>query len=163
VDRYLGSRSVGCGGSDEAVACYAVAVKPAVDALVGMTAQISAALLAVTAGLRDSSPAGALLGAARALHTEALEHLQTVRVPKNAEHYHRHLVHAAALIGSALLEASHTRLLCGVDLDNVLVRLRRGWSELDRATAALPGLSVLNLEQCCAGHVTSHAGWMVQS
>lgn len=160
VDCDLGSRPACVGQPDESSASYALEVRPTFDALVGMAAQASAALLAVAAGLRDGSVAAGLIQIALASHGEALDQMRVVRVPATAGHHHRHLQRAAALIGSALSEAQAVCKSRGAGIEGCLSCLRRGWSELNRATAALPGLSVLNLGQCCGAHISSAEGWL---
>ena len=165
LDHYLGSRSVlvRTSSNEEAPASYAVAVRSAFDALVGTAAQMSAALLAATAGLRDKSSAEALICSAYSLHAEAVDLLRAVHVPPNAKHFHQHIEHAAQLIGLAVSSTRNTGVQRGVEAGKPLAQLRRGWSELNRATAALPGLSVLNLGHCCGANPSLHEiGWLVK-
>lgn len=164
MDRYLGSRPalVRISSNEEAPASYAVAVRSAFDALVGTAAQMSAALLAATAGLRDKSTADALICSAYSLHAEAVDLLRTVHVPPNARHFHQHIDHAAQLIGFAVSSARNVGVQRIVGARKPLAQLRRGWGELNRATAALPGLSVLNLGHCCGANASVHEiGWLI--
>jgi hypothetical protein len=149
--------------TEQAATRYAVAVRSVFDALIGTAAQMSAALLAVTAGLRDTSSAEALVRSACASHAEAVDALRSVRVPSSARHFHRHIEQAAKLIGVGLSATPEARLLRGIDVDRSLAQVRRGWDELNRATAAMPGLSVINLGHCCgAGALRPEPGWLVQ-
>jgi hypothetical protein len=154
VDRYLGSRRATVhSNGDEAAAAYVLAVRPSFDALVGTAAQMSAALLAAATEVRDHSIAEGLLRSARASHAEAVDQLRNASVPASASHHYRHLERASALIGCAISDADATLARRGADVEPIVSRLRRGWIELNHATAALPGLSVLNLGHCCALHV----------
>ena len=151
MDRYLGTWAVASREAHrESAASYVVDVRPAFDALISVAAQMSAALVATTTGSRDSTIAGFILEAARGLFDEAMDMLRSIRVPPVGRHNHAHLGRAAALIGSALSLAceSRSRRLNG-DLDGIIARLRRGWGELNAASKSVPGLSVLNVSECC--------------
>jgi hypothetical protein len=141
----------------EALANYVAAVRPAFDALVSVAAQMSAVLVAVTASSSESGVVGKILLGARTQYDEAVDVFRSTRVLAAGDHFHKHLSHAVTLIGVVLSMAYQGRLKPEIDLDGVISRLRRAWSELNAASNALPGLSVLNIGECCGAHVDRSA------
>ena len=65
-----------------------------------------------------------------------------------ADHlHHAHLTRAAASIGIALKEAGG-----GLNIDAILIPLRAGYTELERAADALPGFEKIAYRRaCCVG------------
>lgn len=160
MDAYLGSRTAWADARGGAAQPYARDLRLTVDALIGTVAQLSAALLAASLGLRDTSVAHGLVCEAAGLHRDAVDRLRTLRVPKDDAHHHRHLERASSWIGAALTEARRGGGALGVGSDAVLRRLRSGWRELNAATSATPGVSVLNLAHCCGLHGDAATGWL---
>jgi len=136
----------------DAMGVYMASIRPAFDSLIGVASQLSAILVATTA-VSSAAPLPALLAGARAFQDEAIEVLQTTGVPAGGEHHHHHLKQAAALIGLALAHARPNLSKSNNELDRVMNPLREGWNELNAASKALPGLSVLNMGECCGAHV----------
>lgn len=164
MDRYLGEASRARRASAHDVAAsYATAIKSAFDVLISVATQLSAALLTMSINPREWAMAEASVESARLLHAEALNLLRAVRVPDEARHFHMHIERATRLLGESVSASGARRLMRGVDIDVHLAQLRCGWHELNRATSALPGLSVLNLRHCCGARDSNcFAGWLPQ-
>lgn len=158
MDRYFGTLCLELRRfHHETSANYVAAVRPPFDALISVAAQMSAVLVAVTASSSESGVVGKILQGARMQYDEAVDAFRSMRVPSVGDHFHQHLSHAVALIGVVLSMACQGRLKPELDLDGTIERLRRAWSELIAASNSLPGLSVLNVGECCGAHVDRSA------
>jgi len=153
VDAYLGSQATAVDHRwREAAAIYSAAVRPAFDLLLGVAAQLSAVLIASSAGSKTADVAETILQRARASHGEALETLRSIHLTVPSRHAHGHLERAATLIGAALQRARQSNADRAAHIDEILSPLRLGWNELNSASDALTGFCVLNLSQCCGAH-----------
>ena len=88
-----------------------------------------------------------MLGAARELFREADDALRRARPTERARRHHAASgAGAATSIGAALKEADGA-----LNVDRVLIPLRAGYTELERAADALPGFEKVAYERACCG------------
>jgi hypothetical protein len=131
---------------DDATATYIVENQKCFEDLKQVAAQLAGMLVLAAAGSKEALPDHPALLAARELFREANAAVPRARPTERARPHHTHLVRAAAAIGTALLEANR-----GLNVDRVLVPLRAGYSELERAADALPGFEKVSYERACCG------------
>ncbi len=131
---------------DDATAAYIVENQRCFEDLKQVAAQLAGLLVLAAAGSKEAAPDHPLLGSARRLFREANDALQSARSTERARRHHEHLAQAAALIGVALSEAGAI-----LDVDRVLIPLRAGYTELERAADALPGFEKVSYARACCG------------
>ncbi len=111
-----------------------------------MAAQLAGLLVLAAAGSKEASLDHPTLRSARELFGEADQSLRSVRPTERARKHHAHVAKAAVMIGAALKEIDST-----FDVDRILIPLRSGYSELERAADALPGFEKISYEGACCG------------
>lgn len=130
---------------DSDTALYIQQVRPRFEDLRQIAAQLAGLLVLAATNANSAGPDHPLLTSARQLYGEALEGLQVSRATPAARAHHRHLAEAAKSIGLALDAAR------GVEIDPVLIPLRRAYVQLERAAAELPGFEMVEFSRgCCA-------------
>jgi len=72
--------------------------------------------------------------------------LRSARPTERARPHHAHLAGAAASLGLALNQAGELFMI-----DPVLIPLRAGYAELERAADALPGFEKVSYARACCG------------
>jgi hypothetical protein len=128
---------------DDATAAYIVENQKCFEDLKQVASQLAGLLVLAAAGSKEAVPDHALLGMARELFNEAEDALRRARPTERARRHHVHLSRAAELIGAALKEPG-----------DILVPLRAGYTELERAADALPGFEKVSYGRgCCGGGI----------
>jgi hypothetical protein len=138
---------------DDATLAHVTAMRVPFDQLRQAAAQIAGVLVLAVSG--GSGAAGhPMLNLARTARLEANDVVLCTQPPARGAHHHRHLVRASRAIGAALDAVRlHMRGSDDPGTDAVLRPLRAGFTELQRAAAALPGFEVVAFSQgCCARH-----------
>jgi hypothetical protein len=128
---------------DDATAAYIVENQKCFEDLKQVASQLAGLLVLAAAGSKEAVPDHPALLAARELFREAVP---GARPTERALPHHTHLLRASAAIGTALHEANR-----GLNVDRILVPLRAGYTELERAADALPGFEMVSYERACCG------------
>jgi hypothetical protein len=134
---------------DDATAVYIVENQKCFEDLKQVASQLAGLLVLEDAGSKEAAPDHPMLGTARELFREAEEALRRARPTERARRHHDHLARAAKLIGEALQEPG-----TGGD---ILIPLRAGYTELERAADALPGFEKVSYERACCARPGVHA------
>ncbi len=132
---------------DDATAAYIVENRKCFEDLKQVASQLAGLLVLSATGSKKLCPiipCSARLAsfiAKRAMHCGEPAQL------KRARRHYEHLAAAATLLGVALQETSGA-----LNVDRVLIPLRAGYTELERAADALPGFEKVAYERaCCVG------------
>jgi hypothetical protein len=131
---------------DDATAAYIVENQKCFEDLKQVASQLAGLLVLAAAGSKEAVPDHPMLGSARELFQEASDALQSGRPTERARRHHEHLAQAAGLIGTALKGAR-----ASLEIDPILIPLRAGYAELERAADALPGFEMVSYERACCG------------
>ncbi len=127
---------------DDATAAYIVENQKCFEDLKQVASQLAGLLVLDAAGSKEAAPDHPMLGTARELFREAEDALRRARPTERARRHHHHLARAVKLIGAALQEPW---------AGDILIPLRAGYTELERAADALPGFEKVSYERaCCA-------------
>ena len=108
--------------------------------------QLAGLLLLAAAGSPEATPDHPALAGARALFREAEDALRRARPTDRSREHHEHIQRAAEMIGTALKDTGGA-----LDVDRVLIPLRAGYAELERAVDALPGFEKISYARACCG------------
>ena len=132
---------------DDATAVYIVENRKCFEDLKQVASQLAGLLVLSATGSREAVPDHPMLGAARELYYEATDALRRAGPTERARRHHKHLAAATALIGVALKETDGA-----LNVDRVLIPLRAGYAELERAADSLPGFEKIAYGRaCCVG------------
>jgi hypothetical protein len=131
---------------DDSTATYIVENQRCFEDFKQVAAQLAGLLVLAAAGSKEAVPDHPALLRARELYQEAEQSLRNARPTKRARKHHGHVAQAAAMIGAAL-----QRTEGAFDLDRILIPLRAGYSELERAADSLPGFEKVSYERACCG------------
>jgi hypothetical protein len=131
---------------DDATAAYIVENQKCFEDLKQVASQLAGLLVLAAAGSKSALPDHPMLEVAGELFREASDAVHRARPTPRARRHHEHLARAEADIGAALDAAK--RLL---EIDPVLIPLRAGYAELERAADALPGFEKVAYERACCG------------
>ncbi|MGA2212731.1 MAG: hypothetical protein ABSH31_05595 [Bryobacteraceae bacterium] len=131
---------------DDRTATYIVESQRCFEDFKQVASQLAGLLVLAAAGSKDASPHHPALRSARELFREADQALRGAQPTKRARKHHEHVARAAAMIGAALQQTEGP-----FDLDRILVPLRAGYTELERAADALPGFELVSYERACCG------------
>ncbi|HEX5226308.1 MAG TPA: hypothetical protein VFW44_01300 [Bryobacteraceae bacterium] len=131
---------------DDQTAAYIVENQRCFEDFKQIAAQLAGLLVLAAAGSKEAAPDHPTLLAARELFRDAEEAFRLARPTEAARKHHRHLARAAELLGSALA-ATDSRL----NVDRILIPLRAGYTELERAADALPGFEKVSYVNACCG------------
>ena len=131
---------------DIATAAYILDVQKCFEDLKQVASQLAGLLVLAASGSKEAVPDHPMLATATELFQEADDALQRARPTERARRHHERLDRAAKRIGVAL------RLAVGsLDVDRILVFLRAGYVELERAADSLPGFEKVSYENACCG------------
>jgi hypothetical protein len=131
---------------DDATAAYIVENRKCFEDLKQVASQLAGLLVLAAAGSKEAAPDHPMLGAARELYREADDALRRALPTERARGHYGCLARAAASIGVALSEAEGV-----LNVDRILIPLRAGYTELERAADALPGFEKVAYERACCG------------
>jgi hypothetical protein len=131
---------------DDATAKYIVENQRCFENFKQVAAQLAGLLVLAAAGSKEASPDHPTLLSARELFCEADQSRRSARPTERARKHYAHVAKAAAMIGAALKEMDGA-----FNVDRVLIPLRSGYSELERAADALPGFEKISYEGACCG------------
>jgi hypothetical protein len=131
---------------DDATAAYIVENQRCFEDLKQVASQLAGLLVLAAAGSKEAVPDHPTLGSARELFREASDALHRARPTERARRHHEHLARAEADIGAALNAARRC-----LAIDPILIPLRAGYAELERAADALPGFEMVSYERACCG------------
>jgi hypothetical protein len=131
---------------DDATAAYIVENQRCFEDLKQVASQLAGLLVLAAAGSKEAAPDHPMLGAAAELFREASDLLQRARPTERARRHHEHLARAAVDVGAALKAARRS-----LEIDPILIPLRAGYAELERAADALPGFEKVSYERACCG------------
>jgi hypothetical protein len=134
---------------DDKTAAYIVEVHRYFENLRQVASQIAGFLVLAASGGQSATPDHPLLKHAACLHQEATDALRLIRTTEQARQHHHYLLQASVALGDAL--AAARRHLDSSEIDPILVPLRAGYAELERASKSLPGFEMIGFDQsCCA-------------
>lgn len=131
---------------DDATATYIVENQKCFEDLKQVAAQLAGLLVLAAAGSKEAAPDHPALLRAREVFREATDELRRSQPTERARRHHAHLARAASEIGAALKEADGR-----LNVDRILIPLRAGYTELERAADALPGFEKVSYERACCG------------
>ncbi len=131
---------------DDATATYIVENQKCFEDLKQVAAQLAGLLVLAAAGSKEAAPDHPALLRARELFREATDELRRSQPTERARWHYAHLAQAANSIGAALKEADGR-----LNVDRILIPLRAGYTELERAADALPGFEKISYERACCG------------
>jgi hypothetical protein len=131
---------------DDATAVYIVENQKCFEDLKQVASQLAGLLVLAAAGSKEAVPDHPALLSAREVFREADDALRRSRPTERAKIHYDHLERAANALGSALKETAH-----GLNIDPILIPLRAGYSELERAADALPGFEKVSYDRACCG------------
>ncbi len=131
---------------DDATAVYIVENRKCFEGLKQVASQLAGLLVLSASGSKEAVPDHPMLAAAGELFQDAVHAMRSARPTERARRHHEHLRRASSMLGGALKEAR-----AGLNVDRVLVPLRAGYSELERAADELPGFEKVSYERACCG------------
>lgn len=131
---------------DDRTAQYIVENQRCFEDLKQVASQLAGWLVLAAAGSKEAVPDHPALLAARELFRDASHAVPRARPSERAMRHHDHLTRAAHSIGTALEETNR-----GLDVDRILIPLRAGYSELERAADSLPGFEKISYAHACCG------------
>lgn len=131
---------------DDATAAYIVENQKCFEDLKQVASQLAGLLVLAAAGSKEAVPDHRMIDLARELYREADDAVRRARPTQRARQHHEHIARAAASIGVALSETGG-----GLNVDRILVPLRAGYTELERAADALPGFEKVSYGRACCG------------
>jgi hypothetical protein len=131
---------------DDATAAYIFENQRCFEDLKQVASQLAGLLVLAAAGSKEALPDHPLIDAARDLFREANDALRRARPTERARRHHEHLSRAAASIAIALKQSAGS-----LDVDRILIPLRVGYSELERAADSLPGFEKVAYQRACCG------------
>jgi hypothetical protein len=131
---------------DDATATYILENQRCFEDLKQVAMQLAGLLVLAAAGSKSALPGHPMLAAATELFREACDGLLSARPTERARRHYGHLARAATAIGAALREADGA-----LNVDRILIPLRAGYAELERAADALPGFEKVSYERACCG------------
>jgi hypothetical protein len=131
---------------DDATAAYIVENQKCFEDLKQVASQLAGLLVLAAAGSKEAVPDHPMIDLARELYREADEAVRRARPTERARQHHEHIARAAASIGIALSETGGA-----LNVDRILVPLRAGYTELERAADALPGFEKVSYARACCG------------
>jgi hypothetical protein len=131
---------------DDATASYIVENQRCFEDLKQVASQLAGLLVLAAAGSKEAAPDHPALLRARELFQEATDGLRRARPTDRARKHHAHIAIAAARIGTALQGAQGR-----IDVDRILIPLRAGYAELERAADSLPGFEKVSYSHACCG------------
>jgi len=129
---------------DDATAAYIVENQKCFEDLKQVASQLAGLLVLAAVGSKEAVPDHPMIGTARELFHEAEDSLRRARPTERARRHHDHIARAAASIGVALSQTGGA-----LDVDRILVQLRAGYTELERAADSLPGFEKVSYERAC--------------
>lgn len=142
---------------DDATVTYILENQKCFEDLKQVASQLAGLLVLAAAGSKSALPDHPMLEAAQQLLCEATDAMRRARPTPRAQPHHRHVEQAAAAIGTAL-DASircFRPLGGGLEIDPILIPLRAGYTELERAAHALPGFETVAYDRACCGQAHS--------
>jgi hypothetical protein len=131
---------------DDATAVYILENQKCFEDLKQVASQLAGLLVLAAVGSKEALPDHPMLEAAQELFREANDALRRACPTDRARKHHEHLARAATAIGVALKEAGGS-----LNVDRVLIPLRAGYNELERAADALPGFEKVSYARACCG------------
>jgi hypothetical protein len=131
---------------DDATATYILENQRCFEDLKQVASQLAGLLVLAASGSKEAVPDHPMLAAAGELFREADDALQRARPTERARRHYEHLTRSSSAIGVALKEAR-----VGLNVDRILIPLRAGYSELERAADELPGFEKVSYERACCG------------
>lgn len=131
---------------DDATAVYIVENQKCFEDLKQVASQLAGLLVLAASGSKEALPDHPALRSAREVFREAEDALRRSRPTGRAQIHHHHLQRAAYALAIALKETRS-----GLNIDPILIPLRAGYSELERAADALPGFEKVSYDRACCG------------
>jgi hypothetical protein len=131
---------------DDATATYIVENQKCFEDLKQVASQLAGMLVLAASGSKEALPDHPALKRAREVFREAGDALRCARPTERARKHYGHLSRAESAIGMALQEANED-----LNVDRILIPLRAGYSELERAADSLPGFEKVSYERACCG------------
>jgi hypothetical protein len=131
---------------DDATAAYIVESQRCFEDLKQVAAQLAGLLVLAAAGSKEAAPDHPALARSRALFREALDALHRARPTERASKHHAHMTRAFEDIGAALELTGR-----GIDVEGLVIPLRAGYTELERAADSLPGFEKVSYARACCG------------
>jgi hypothetical protein len=133
---------------DDATAAYILETQRCFEDLKQVASQLAGWLVLAASGSKEALPDHPALEAAGELYREADDGLRRAHPTERGQQHYDHLARGASAIGAALREVN-SRL----DVDRVLIPLRAGYTELERAADSLPGFEKVSYDLACCGGV----------
>jgi hypothetical protein len=131
---------------DDQTAGYILQTRKQFEDLRQVAGQLAGFLVLSAAGANTASPDHRLLETAAELHESAVDGVHSAPPSPRARAHHRSLMEAGAELGLAIAAARK-----GIDIDPVLMPLRRAYGHLQDAARELPGFEMVSFQHaCCA-------------
>src|SRR5580704_16699064 len=127
---------------DDRTAAYIVENQRCFEDLKQVASQLAGLLVLAAVGSKEAAPDHPMLGAARELFHEASDVLRRASPTDRARKHHAHITRAASAIDMALKETES-----GLNVERILIPLRAGYTELERAAKTLPGFEIVSYER----------------
>ena len=131
---------------DDATAVYIVENQRCFEDLKQVASQLAGLLVLAAAGSKEATPDHPMIAAARELFRDADDAVRRAQPTQRATHHHEHLARAAASIGVALRQMDGS-----LNVERILIPLRAGYTELERAADSLPGFEKVSYARACCG------------
>ncbi|HEY3824825.1 MAG TPA: hypothetical protein VGL82_09710 [Bryobacteraceae bacterium] len=129
--------------SDDQTTAYVLATQTYFEDLKQVAAQLAGLLVLEASGAEPDHP---MLASARNAYQNAVDGLNSVRVPLRAREHHRRLLAAAAKLNESLQGSG-----------DPLVPLENAYAELRAASRTLPGFPMISFEHGCCAHTGKSA------
>lgn len=138
---------------DNETVAYILVARKHFEDLRQVAAQLAGLLVLAAAGGKSATPDHPMIEAAAQLHASASDGIRNTRATPRARTHHECLSRADAALERALASA-RTRLgraALSSEIESILTPLKAAYSQLQFASAALPGFEIMSFNQaCCA-------------
>ena len=131
---------------DDATAAYIARNQRCFEDFKQVAAQLAGLLVLRAAGSKEASPDHPALASARELFREASDALRRAEPTERARQHHAHLRRASRRLAAALGETERR-----LEVESILLPLRSGYAELERAAESLPGFEKISYAHACCG------------
>jgi hypothetical protein len=138
---------------DNETVAYILVARKHFEDLRQVAAQLAGLLVLAAAGGKSATPDHPMIEAAAQLHASASDGIRNARATPRARAHHECLSRAEVALECALASArtSLGRAALSSEIESILTPLKAAYSQLQFASAALPGFETISFNQaCCA-------------
>ena len=144
---------------DNETVAYILAARKYFEDLRQVAAQLAGLLVLAAAGGKSATPDHPMIEAAAQLHASASDAIRNLRATPRARTHHECLSRADAALARTLASA-RARMgpaAMNSEIETILTPLKAAYSQLQFASAELPGFEMVSFSQaCCAPNDSSH-------